>query len=84
VKDDTSKELSRARKAMGPAWVEAVKKKFLLRAAADDLGDFGEDENTSAPSCPVCQDGRGHSLAVFATTLTWFEHSLDQSNRSRA
>ncbi|KAF8890769.1 SNF2 family N-terminal domain-containing protein [Infundibulicybe gibba] len=54
---DAEKELGRARKIMGAAWVAETKQRFLLRARATELLDFHDEGNDDLEnSCPVCKD----------------------------
>ncbi|KAJ7468732.1 SNF2 family DNA-dependent ATPase [Mycena latifolia] len=74
VGSDTEKERGRALNLMGRAWVEAVKRRYLLRAA--------DETNSESSICPVCKDvilgenGRilpcGHEIC--------FDCTLDLSN----
>ena len=58
--DDLVKEVGRARRVMGIAWVQKTKQEFLVRAAATEILDFQdeeEDDDASAPCCPECGEG---------------------------
>ncbi|KAF8153937.1 SNF2 family DNA-dependent ATPase [Crassisporium funariophilum] len=82
VGSDADKELGRAKKSMGAAWVADVKKRFLLRTAAAEYFDFDDENGEPEATCPNCKDmyindsGRvlscGHELC--------FDCSLDLSN----
>ncbi|KAF7320877.1 SNF2 family DNA-dependent ATPase [Mycena chlorophos] len=52
VGSDSEKERDRARKVMGKSWVEAVKKRFLMRAS-DDADD---ERNADSGNCVHCKD----------------------------
>ncbi|RDB23958.1 putative ATP-dependent helicase C23E6.02 [Hypsizygus marmoreus] len=56
VGSESDKELGRARKIMGSAWVADVKRKALTRARASEVLDFSDELNAPESSCPVCQD----------------------------
>ncbi|KIM41993.1 hypothetical protein M413DRAFT_71424 [Hebeloma cylindrosporum] len=77
----SDKELSRARKAMGAAWVNDITRRYLLRAALTP-SDFDDESDEPAATCPNCKDlfmndsGRilacGHEIC--------FDCTLDLSN----
>ncbi|KAF8134681.1 SNF2 family N-terminal domain-containing protein [Mycena galopus ATCC 62051] len=79
---DTDKERGRAQKLMGKSWVEAVLRRFLVRASAVELLDDEDEANAESGNCPVCKDfimgehGRvlpcGHEIC--------FDCTLDLSN----
>ncbi|KAF5376123.1 hypothetical protein D9615_007674 [Tricholomella constricta] len=56
VGSDNDKELGRARKAMGGAWIAEVKKRSLTRRRASELLDFSDEADTPESTCPVCHD----------------------------
>ncbi|KAG6902647.1 hypothetical protein C0995_013772 [Termitomyces sp. Mi166 len=56
VASDSDKELARAKKVMGGAWVAEVKKRSLLRRRASELLDFSDEAETAEACCPVCQE----------------------------
>ncbi|KAF8263933.1 SNF2 family N-terminal domain-containing protein [Lactarius quietus] len=58
VSGESERELARARRVMGPAWVVPIKKRALARALAIEL-DFTNgdgDEGEEATMCPVCHE----------------------------
>ncbi|KAI0061315.1 hypothetical protein BV25DRAFT_1826795 [Artomyces pyxidatus] len=54
VGSDLDKELGRAKRTLGLAWVEKAKKRALTRARAIQL-DFTEGDDSDT-TCPVCRD----------------------------
>lgn len=55
--DESAKEQARARKEVGASFVSEIKRRFLLRKAADELVDFDEESELSGtPECPKCQE----------------------------
>ncbi|KXN90402.1 hypothetical protein AN958_04271, partial [Leucoagaricus sp. SymC.cos] len=55
--DECAKELARARRELGPSIVDEIKRRFLLRTAADELEDFDEGAALEGtPECPKCGD----------------------------
>ncbi|KZP27972.1 hypothetical protein FIBSPDRAFT_917816 [Athelia psychrophila] len=54
--DEAEKEVARAFKIMGPAWVANVKQRFMKRALALEAGDFADEADEPEASCPVCKD----------------------------
>ncbi|KAF9007048.1 SNF2 family DNA-dependent ATPase [Cyathus striatus] len=56
VAGDNEKELGRAKKSMGLRWVTDVKKRFLLRAAANELLDFADEGDEGEAACPQCKE----------------------------
>ncbi|KAF8809842.1 SNF2 family DNA-dependent ATPase [Phlegmacium glaucopus] len=82
VGSDADKELSRARKVMGAAWVAEVKQRFLIRAAASELLSFvGEDDGPDA-SCPNCNDmfTGGNGRVLVCGHELCFDCTLDLNN----
>ncbi|KAG6836974.1 hypothetical protein H0H93_016927 [Arthromyces matolae] len=53
---DSEKELARARKVMGSAWVAEVKKRALVRRRALEVLDFADEDDEGEPCCAVCQE----------------------------
>ncbi|KAK7047584.1 hypothetical protein VNI00_006352 [Paramarasmius palmivorus] len=53
---DAEKERARAVKAKGREWVEAIKKKFLLRARSRHMLSFSDESETSEAACPRCEE----------------------------
>ncbi|ESK86005.1 snf2 family dna-dependent atpase [Moniliophthora roreri MCA 2997] len=53
---DAEKERARAVKAKGRDWVEAIKKRFLLRARSRHMLSFSDESETSEATCPRCED----------------------------
>ncbi|KAJ6490225.1 SNF2 family DNA-dependent ATPase [Mycena vitilis] len=53
---DTEKERGRALTLMGRSWVEAIKKRFLIRTSAAELLDDEDETNAESANCPVCKD----------------------------
>ncbi|CAA7262707.1 unnamed protein product [Cyclocybe aegerita] len=82
VGTESDKELSRARKIMGPAWVADVKKKFLLRAIAMESMAFADEVDDPEATCGNCQDlftnNSGRILACKHEIC--FDCTLDLSN----
>lgn len=82
VGSDAEKELGRAKKAMGAAWVAEVKQRFLVRAAASELLNFGDEGDGPDASCPNCNDmftgGSGRVLVCGHEIC--FDCTLDLSN----
>ncbi|KAG5720309.1 putative SWI/SNF-related matrix-associated actin-dependent regulator of chromatin subfamily A member 3-like 2, partial [Termitomyces sp. T112] len=56
VGSDSDKELARAKKVMGGAWVAEVKRRSLLRRRASELLDFSDETETAESCCPICQE----------------------------
>ncbi|OCH85007.1 hypothetical protein OBBRIDRAFT_345483 [Obba rivulosa] len=52
---DADKEVARAKKQMGAAWVTEVKRRFMERAKATQL-DFLDETDEPEASCPKCGD----------------------------
>ncbi|KAH8102694.1 SNF2 family DNA-dependent ATPase [Cristinia sonorae] len=52
---DSEKELARAKKVMGVAWVQEMKKKFLERAKLSRL-DFEDQAAEADETCPTCNE----------------------------
>ncbi|KAJ6476379.1 SNF2 family DNA-dependent ATPase [Mycena sanguinolenta] len=83
---DADKERGRAQKVMGKAWVDAILRRFLIRASAAELLDDEDEANAESANCPVCKDvilgehGRilpcGHEIC--------FDCTLDLSNSAIA
>ncbi|KAH7912078.1 SNF2 family N-terminal domain-containing protein [Hygrophoropsis aurantiaca] len=65
MSDDNDKELGRAIKIMGVAWVDAAR--FMKRALANDMLVFSDEAEEPEATCPVCKDlfmnGSGRVLA---------------------
>ncbi|KAJ7619382.1 SNF2 family DNA-dependent ATPase [Roridomyces roridus] len=81
VGSDTATERGRALKLMGRPWVEAIKRRFLVRASNAERLDEDDEERADSSNCPNCKDfmdenGRllpcGHELC--------FDCTLDLSN----
>ncbi|KAG1750363.1 SNF2 family N-terminal domain-containing protein [Suillus paluster] len=60
MSDDKGRELSRAIRAMGPAWVNDVKKRFMTRALESNFLSFSDEEGADA-TCPICKDLYGNN-----------------------
>ncbi|KAF7373229.1 SNF2 family DNA-dependent ATPase [Mycena sanguinolenta] len=83
---DADKERGRAQKLMGKPWVDAILRRFLIRASAAELLDDEDEANAESANCPVCRDlilgehGRvlpcGHEIC--------FDCTLDLSNSAIA
>ncbi|GLB44215.1 putative SNF2 family N-terminal domain [Lyophyllum shimeji] len=56
VGSNSDKELGRARKLLGGAWVTEVKRRSLIRRRASELLDFSDEADTPDSSCPVCHE----------------------------
>ncbi|KAJ3569137.1 hypothetical protein NP233_g5248 [Leucocoprinus birnbaumii] len=55
--DESAKEQARAKKEIGSAMVDEIKRRFLLRKAADEMVDFDEEaELSGTPECPKCRE----------------------------
>ncbi|KAJ7156150.1 SNF2 family DNA-dependent ATPase [Mycena filopes] len=83
---DTEKERGRALNLMGKPWVDAVKRRFLIRTSATEMLDDEDEAKADSSNCPVCKDlflgdnGRvlpcGHEIC--------FDCTLDLSNSAIA
>ncbi|KAJ7058180.1 SNF2 family DNA-dependent ATPase [Mycena amicta] len=56
VGSDAEKERDRARKSLGKPWVDAVKKRFLVRASAAEMIDRDDEMNADSANCSNCKD----------------------------
>ncbi|KAF5325961.1 hypothetical protein D9611_000760 [Ephemerocybe angulata] len=61
---NNEKELGRARKNMGIAWLTRTKQQFLARAAAIEILDFSDEDDAEAPGCPVCEEAYNNNAQV--------------------
>ncbi|KAJ7448480.1 P-loop containing nucleoside triphosphate hydrolase protein [Mycena galericulata] len=78
---DTEKERGRALKLMGRPWVEAVKRRFLIRQSAAELLDDEDEANADSSNCPVCKDFLGDNGRVLPCGHEMcFDCTLDLSN----
>ncbi|KAG6868140.1 hypothetical protein C0993_007214, partial [Termitomyces sp. T159_Od127] len=76
VGSDSDKEIARAKKVMGDAWVAEVKKRSLLRRRASELLDFSDETEAAEECCPVCQECITFHSVVDALTLIMLGQSL--------
>uniref|UniRef100_A0A8H7XLY1 Uncharacterized protein n=1 Tax=Psilocybe cubensis TaxID=181762 RepID=A0A8H7XLY1_PSICU len=82
VGTQAEKELSRAKKIMGVAWVNEIKKKFLLRAisaAKLEVEDEGEEGEAICPNCSDMLLGDSGRVLTCGHEIC-FDCTLDLSN----